>query len=201
MMSRRATSQQGAALAISLFILTIITFIGVSSITRSINLEKMAFNQFNTLRAFQSAELTVRSAESWLETLSEKPTAEETCTGSPCNIIWSNSAIGDAWGGSYTQNWWAIANNTTNHNWWQTWGRDVQSVSTGQNVEYVADQPRFFIEEIGFIPDDLSPQNQAAGIGVVFYRITARGTGSEAASGGVSPGQVQIQSVYSKRFN
>lgn len=194
------STQQGAALAISLFILTIVTFIGVSSMTRSINLEKMAFNQFNTLRAFQSAELTIRSAENWLNQLSSKPDATNSCQATPCNVIWGQNALGLNFGGAqYTQNWWAIANNTTNNTWWQTYGRTVQSISNG-NVEYVANQPTFFVEEIGFIPDDLSPQNAASGIGVAFYRITARGVGSESASGGNSPTQVQLQSIYTKRF-
>jgi type IV pilus assembly protein PilX len=196
------TKQKGAALAISLFILTIVTFIGVSSMVRSINLEKMAFNQYNTLRAFQSAELTIRSAETWINQLVNKPTPTDKCTGTPCDIIWDNNALGATYGGAnYTENWWAIANNVTNNDWWNNIGRDIDSVSTTTNVEYVSQQPTFFIEEIGFIPDDLSPQNQAAGIGVVYYRITARGLGSEAAQGGISPSQVQLQSIYSKRFN
>lgn len=194
--------QQGAALAISLFILTIVTFIGVSSMMRSINLEKMANNQFNTTRAFQSAEITIRSAETWLEQLTTKPVSMDACSATPCNIIWNSTALGENYGGSnYKQQWWAIANTITDHNWWKQWGRDLSSVSSTEDVPFVSDQPRFFIEELVFIPDDLNPQNAVAGIGVAYYRITAKGVGSEATFNGVNPNQVQLQSIFSKRFN
>jgi Tfp pilus assembly protein PilX len=68
-------------------------------------------------------------------------------------------------------------------------------------VSYVSEQPLYFIEEYGYLPDDLSPGTRAQGVGTYYYRVTARGTGGVAKTSGVSPNQAMVQSIYAKRFN
>lgn len=198
--------QLGTALAVSLFLLTIVTFVGVSSMGQTVMLEKMAHNSYATEKAFQASEVSLRSSEEWLNSLATRPDAVDSCNTPPCDVVWDANMVGEYYGGgTYNDNWWTAANSVTNHTWWQTWARDLSSFALGGKntipvVNYVESQPKAIIEQVGFLPDDLDPNTAAKGVGTYYYRITTRGTGSEASNNDVSSNKVYLQSVYSKRF-
>jgi type IV pilus assembly protein PilX len=65
--SRRGAS--GLALFISLVLLLVLTVMGVSAVQTSTLETRLARNQYDTLLAFQAAELALRDAERFIETL------------------------------------------------------------------------------------------------------------------------------------
>ncbi len=199
--------QSGALLVVSILFLVVLTMISLSSITSTVLQEKTTANTFNAQLAFQASETGLRSAEEYIRELSERPVAQKTCTGD-CNQIWEADALGNLYGGGgFQSRWWATANTQTNDSWWSTVAHSMPTVSTPSgtpapdSVSYVAAQPRFIAEEVAFIPDDLSPNTRAAGAGLTFYRLTARGTGAEQEFGGINPAKVTLQSIFSKRFH
>jgi type IV pilus assembly protein PilX len=198
--------QQGALLVVSVLLLLVLTIISISSITATVLQEKTSRNGFNTQRAFHASEASLRIAEDYIRQMTARPTSKNSCTDD-CDIIWSKDAISISYGGAYQNNWWAVANATTNDAWWNSKTHSSPSILTPSGVsaqdslQYVANQPRFIAEELAFIPDDLSPNTRASGVGLNFYRLTSRGTGGEAMASGVSPSQVYLQSIFGKRFN
>lgn len=198
---------QGTVLVLSIIMIAILTVISISMVGSSILKEKMAYNAFNRDTAFQSSETALKAAETWVLNLSARPQTNSSCS-SDCDIVWAKDALKSAVGAGYGARWWAIANSNTNESWWANQGRLVPSEivdgdgnSVNETLSYVHSQPRFIIEEAGFIPDDLNPTTRANGIGTYFYRITARGTGMEVGASGESTSQVLLQSIVAKRFN
>lgn len=187
--------QQGAALAVSLIILTLMTVIGITAVKSSVIENRIATNMYDKQMSFEAAEAALRDAEAWLTAQESSPDtamakgATSTVTiwvkGYPTNthagveadkamLKFSDDAIWDIYGEDY-----GVANNLTE----------------SQKMPGLAADPQFIVEQFTFIPDDLSAETLAAGRGEFYYRITAR------ARGGSSTSETLLQTIYRMRYN
>ena len=183
-------SQHGAALVTSLLILVVMTIIGVTAVTTSSLTEKMAGNMRDLNLAFEAAEAGLRDGERWLITYPSvghqpPPPNAAACTTPPCSCgtppcdVWDLNKILDVAAG--------VELNEQTHTWWTTQGRPYS-----ETLANVTTQPRYIIEYIEYVPDELSAD--APPTGRNYYRVTARGTG------GSNVAQLYLQSVYSARY-
>ncbi|KAB7623153.1 PilX N-terminal domain-containing pilus assembly protein [Alkalilimnicola sp. S0819] len=155
-------AQRGAALAISLILLLVMTLLGVSAMRGTTLEEKMAGNTRNRSIAFQAAEAALREAET-------------TLTGYDAAFISAN--FGDGVGnGLYDSNHDADPHDNT---LWQ----GTRSVAANA-VPGTAALPRYYIKEIGFVPGTGGSIGLSQGVpqgsgGITVFEITAQGTGGD----------------------
>jgi len=173
---RTARNQRGAVLAISLFMLLVLTLIGVSGMQGTILQERMASNTRDRNIAFQSAESAMRDAEIFL------------------NAIVTTAAFnGTAGLFSDTQ---AEPDFLTA----ATWTNGANSVvATTVSGSYTA--PRFFIQRTAILTGvggamNLRGYANNKGTGdVTTFHITSRGTGGSADSS-----EVILRSYHGRIF-
>lgn len=162
--------QGGAALVVSLLMLTVMTFIGVTGMQSTALEERMAGNMRDHALAFEAAESAQEAAEARLN--------PDTV---PDNELPSFSLDGE--GGFYMYD---KTHSTTPPSWKTVWN-DASKVSGYENGRYLAkvhSPPAFFVEEIAR-PKATQPAGASLEGGVpvtsgtkrTWYRITARGTG------------------------
>lgn len=177
------TQQRGAVLIFCLVFLLVLTLMGVSSMESAVLEERMASNMQDYNAAFQAAETSLQTAEGWLQEQIQWPATSVDGT----TAVWIRDAIDPAEDDSVP--WWKDGARDTGL-WWGANGIGVS------NVDGVATQPRYVIEELLDITD-----GQSIGIGSglqnrvrVFHRITARGTGVRDSA------LVKLQSTYVKSY-
>jgi type IV pilus assembly protein PilX len=177
--------QQGAALIVSLLMLTVLTLLSISAMNSAALQERMSGHLRDSQLAFESADAALRDSEQWLDAQAE-PTPPCNSVSTDCPLF-ESSAL-DTLDGAAGQPWWA----TGGDNWWQQYGHDF--IATGQDLEQTAADPRAIIEQLERVPDSLvigvAPQSSR-----IYYRITARGVGG-------SPwAQTVVQSTFVKQAN
>lgn len=180
--------EAGAALAISLVFLLLLTIIGITATTSSSLEEKMSGNTRDLSVSTQLAESGYRAAAAWVFNQAgtgARPT--ETNATPSANEIW---ALGTAGSG-------ALADQTTS--WWIANAIEYgvagtkEFVSPDTTIFYQANEdPRFVIEGYGFLADDVSSGSSA---GRDFYRNSAYGTGLTGNA------QTLIQGTIFTRYN
>jgi type IV pilus assembly protein PilX len=191
--------QEGAALAVGLILLLVMTIVGVTSL-RTVTLEeKMAGNTQNRNMALQAAEAALRNAEGWLDSRTLEP--EEHPAGS--TGVWRLDAP-DPDGGN-GEDWW----DERGPAWWASdtvpyggdpasccsGGTDLVDQSTTPGAQPLAENPRFLIEKQAFVPDSLTLGNVGGPpTGALFYRITSRGVG------GTDTAVSMLQTTYTRRY-
>ena len=166
--------QNGATLAVSLIMLFLITVLGIGSIQSTHLQEKMAANMVNKSMSFAATESAVAAAELWILSLSLEPPVQTTCGTSNCvrTKMVSMNVL------------------TAPETFWQT-----QTVPYTTSISDIPTAPRYYIEFIQFVPDtpeigSVSSKNK----GMFYYKITARGTGSNNESASI------IQTTIARRF-
>lgn len=170
-----APRQNGMILIAGLILLLVITLIGVTSMQSVTLSEKMAANMRDSNVAFHATESALSDAEQWLQQQASQPAAVSACDAPPC-AVWEHNVLG------------TMAGRT--HSWWQ-----AQAQPFSSNIAGIYSQPRYIIEEFGFVPNELSVDARAKGMGYHYYQVTARGTG------GSDTTQVIIQSIYATQYN
>lgn len=178
-------SQQGAALIVSLILLTALTLIGLSSLQVTALEEKMAGIEHDYNLGFQSAEIALREAEGFIEQLvttsafgNQVGLLAQTDSDEGDYYLRATSWTGDAQGGQGAI---PITNS-------------LPSAPSQHATAYI-------IKEVG---EDTADPNAALNIGgygstvaggsVKYFRVTARSTGRSGKS------QVVLQTYYGKRF-
>lgn len=167
-------AERGSALIVSLLILIVMTLIGITGMGSSSLQERMAGNSRDAALAFQAAEAALRDAEVWFD---ETAGASKAFGSSPgLYALGTNPDLGSG----------------------DTW---ASARLHAREIEGVAEQPRYIIEELGSIGgslDSLTSINisnygdDSGGERLVAARITARGVGG-------TPGAVvYLQSTYAK---
>ncbi len=153
--------QRGITLVIGLIILLVMTMTGLAAV-RAVTLEeRIVANERDRALAFQAAEAAVRDAIEWLEIQAGPPTPSVNGnTG-----VWETGVITMA--------------RLFEPDFWDDTATLVSYPETAglAPVAGVAEQPKFMIEQLAFVPDDNDPATIAARRGVFFYRITSRGIG------------------------
>jgi len=120
---------RGAALAVSLILLVIITIVGLASIRGTSMQEHMSANMYDRGLAFQATETALRSAEALLVPGIPAPAFTDACTNGFCT---EPDAAGE---------WERIMNPTGA--WWRTDNTVLGTLVTD------AGRPQFFIEDMG----------------------------------------------------
>ena len=170
--------QNGAVLIISLFILLIMTLVGITSMSTTSLEEKMAGNMRDKNIALQASEAALEDGEGWLAALGAEPADTTSCGSPPCDV-WVLNVLPNL--GDQSQS------------WWQTNAREYGAAGT-KDISDVSTDPYFVIEAQSYVRDNLdSGQNPPTGR--PFYRVTAKGTG------GTDDAKAILQSTFVKRFN
>lgn len=165
--------QHGTALVMSLIFLLLLTILGITAVNTATLEERMAGNMKDQYIAFQAAESAVRDAETRLAALQIPPATVISPNNDAALTVLEFGAVGDLAEQSAT--------------WWTANGEEFGGTTV--NLDGVAIEPRFIVEERQYVPDSLvlnAPES-----GVTFYRVTARGVGSTAAA------QAVVQSTFS----
>jgi type IV pilus assembly protein PilX len=177
--------QRGAALAVSLLLLLVLTILSIAALNSTGLQERMAFNLRESNMAFQAAEAALLDGETWLGSpvLAIRP-IPQTCT-SNCAAgipVWAVPEVDWA---AQTDAWWTSNGRQYNFNYTTgTDGPDLPQIAA-------ASQPRYIIQEAGSRPDSLVA---GAADATYFYTVTARGVGRIGAQ------DVILQTMYSRRF-
>ena len=182
----RANQQKGAALAVSLVILLIMTIIGLQGISSTTLEERMSRNYRDSQLSFQAAETALRDGEAFVEsTLFDLSDYTSACVNglcfngtsgacpvlNPSTPLWEDSA--NVW------------NNSANH-----------KVYSGTITGAFA-QPKYIVEFQCYAPTDPSAPVPSSPEGSTsewseMYRITALGFGASDTS------RTMLQSTYKK---
>jgi len=160
-------SQQGVVLVVSLVILLVMTLIGISAMKVTGLEEKMAGNSRNMNLAFQAAESALREAEKALAT-GTLPVFNNT------NGYYKSTSP-QKWKTLSSASDWADATKVV--------------VYAGDTLSGVNTKPAYIIEELSALARSGTIEAGVPGV-VRYYRITARGTGSDNNS------TVMLQSVF-----
>ncbi len=180
--------QQGAALVVGLIMLALMTIIGLTAVQSSVVENRIATNMYDKQISFEAAEAALRDAEAWLNEHTEHP--EPKLDGS--SNVWPKGELTkkkDA-GGVVIANQYISAKDIS----WETTGLVAAA------IEGSATPARYVIEEFTFVPDDWSTETIAAGKGLFYYRITAKGYGASVGENGKAIASTVLQTMYRKRF-
>ncbi|MGH8499642.1 MAG: pilus assembly PilX family protein [Methylococcales bacterium] len=178
-------NQKGAALAVSLIMLLVLTLIGVSGMQTTVMEEKMSGNARDYNLAFQAAEVALRNAESYVDGL---VTITDFNTQIPNDGLLSEAEPDPDY----------LSTDT----WYGTNGSTVGSIQPDHIVSSLyGHQPRYIIK---FVTENDPGGNsrlnirgyaeQLPGARVAVFKVTARGTG------GTDDSQVILQSNVGTRF-
>lgn len=177
--------QRGAILIVALLLLLVLTVLGLAALGLSFTEERMAGNARNVNMAFQSAESGLRDAESWLDSLADRP---DPCVDAPCQVYERAGMPGIDVASpdlrDMPDSWWDPAGGN---------GVEFGEDTGAEPLPGVALQPVYVIEAYTFVPDSLTV-GQGPPAGRDFFKVTARGTG------GVEAAQAVLESTYTRRF-
>lgn len=179
------STQKGAALAVSLIMLLVLTMVGLTGMQTTSLEEKMAGNNRDYNLAFQAAEVGLRQAETYVEALATTTDFENGVTN---DGLLSGTDDDPDYQSSDT--------------WYSTNGSTVGSVLTSDAVSSLyGSQPRYIVKWVAEKAPNVNARLNIGGYGeklaasqVTIFRVTARGTG------GSNQSQVILQSHYGKRF-
>ncbi len=168
--------QIGAVLVISLLILLVLTILGMSAMGTAGLEEKMAGNARAKDLSFQAAESGLRAGEARFQSGGAWALTIPTVGGTGADKIWAKDATGISAADPRTASWWS-----------------ANAIALAGNFGDPDPDPRYVIEEYGFVPDPpYSPEARANRIGWFYFRVTAHGVVGNTAT--------VLQSVYAKRY-
>ena len=167
-------AQRGAALAISLIFLLVLTLVGVTAMSTTTMQERMAGNLRDTGMAFQAAESALAEAEAVIDGLAVAPNPAG-CT-SACEV-WPETAVDSA---------------AQDAAWWTANGELLGDDGT-QELAGLDEDPRYTIREYDVLPDQIDPSLPPTQ--TYYYEITARGVGASSNAVAI------VRGIVRKRFN
>ena len=166
-------SQHGAALITSLIILLILTVLGVTAMSGSSLQELMAGNFRDQTLSFQASESALSDAERTIESWTIQPLPDD--TGS--NGVFNPDLFGGFEDKAFDMGIWSNG-----------------TIYSQSDTLPVSQDPVYIVEEVDFVGSSADYRDQVKRAGVVFYRITSRGTGSSNNSVTI------LQTTYGKRY-
>jgi type IV pilus assembly protein PilX len=181
--TRRSSAgrQRGAILVTSLLLLLVLTIIGITAMQMTRMQERMAGNTRDMNLAFQGAEATLRDGETLIRGQVARP---ENCSAAPCDF-WEEDAAAVTQLADRAGAWW-----TANALEYEP---DGNRVAVSQDVAELAEDPRFVVQAIGWVPDSLTMGHEVQP-GRDFYQVTGRSTGGSGNATAV------LQSTFTRRF-
>lgn len=184
---RKSSTEQGAALVVGLFILLVLTMIGVAGMQTTVQEEKMAGNARDYNAAFQAAEAGLLEGEGNIETM---VTFLDFANDTP-GYLDELDSVDDT------------ANYYTDYATWSTSNSPLKYILASDPNSYVLNpnNPRLIIKKLADGPGSRNRSLNIVGYSgamvqppVTKFRVTSRATGSTDGS------QVILQSFYGKRF-
>ncbi len=173
---QRVRRETGAALVVALLLLVVLTIIGIAAMQTTRMEERMAGNTRDLNLAFQGAEAALRDGEARIRARAFRP---DTCSTAPCEF-WQPGTLPPL--EQQADSWWKNTDQT------QEYGQPGVDELTE-----LAEDPRYVIESIGFVPDSLTV-GHGVPEGRDFFEITARATGGSGRANTV------VQSTFTRRF-
>lgn len=164
--------QKGAALAVSLMILLVLTIIGISGMRSTSLEEKMAGNLRDREIAFEAAESTLRYAEDWVD----------------INVVALGAFDDNGNDGLYN---YEVPNRWAQLGWTGADSRDYPDVDPKASGRFIVEH----LQTVANSDDVANLGNYGQGVGgadLEMFRITARGTGGGAGA------EVLLQTTFSK---
>jgi len=142
--------------------------------------EKVASNQWELERAAQAAEAGALDGASWLFKLATANPPEGSGTGDAG--IWAQGTM--------------LANlYDPGYDWGEGVVYGTQTGASGAPFATSYGPPRYLVENIGWVRDDLSPENASAGNITFYYSVSGHGYGSGSGA------RATVQKVVAKRFH
>jgi len=175
--SDQSGRERGAVLVVSLFLLVVLTLLGVTSMQGTTMETRIAINREDRAIAFMAAEAALREAEQAVQAQTSAPTPVDATCAVNCDV-WVPGALFSDYDAYLDPTIWAD-------------GRIPQAAAP---LVGVAAAPTYAIEFTRFIPDSLNLGGGGQASGRYFYLVTARGEGETATAHAV------LQSALSKRF-
>lgn len=184
--------QSGAALVVALIFLVALTLLGVAAMGNNRNQARGMYGSAESTLAFEAAESGATDGENWLSNLIVRPVAD--CTGNcgSSTSVWPHTAPLQV-----------SMSNINTLSWWSNQGRpygnvyqDGASVTpiANQTIPYVAQQPRYVVEELGPDPNASKVIGGPPVFTIWYYQVTARGTGVQPDPPAI------VQTVFGKGF-
>jgi len=166
----KTTRQSGVVLIVSLFMLLLLTLIGLSGMQTTSLEEKMASNNRDQNLAFQSAEAALRGGEDIVRNTTNKD---------DFNGV----------GGLLSR-----ASNEPVYNVASTWSdNNSAEFVSGISSDLISTEPRYWIKYVKDVSDDINISNNNQKW-TSYFIVTARGTGVQDTS------RVFLRSSYAKKF-
>lgn len=161
-----SSEQRGSALVTGLVFLVVLTILGLSASSSSIQREMIARNIRDQNVAMQAAEAALQSAETWIRLNTTTSLLPLSVDGAGSAAILEDGAC-------------VAACEAGTASWWSANG--IVLGSSANQTKYfpgVTAAPAYFIEYL--VPQRSSMTFNSAQIRPLYYRITARGTGLSA---------------------
>ncbi len=169
------SGQRGAILVTSMLLLIVLTVLGIAVMRMTNMQERMAGNTRDLNVALQSAEAALRDGEDRLSP-ARLPVKIRATSYPGCVFCEVNASLPvDA-----TQYDWSTA---------QEYG-----AAGVQDIPGVAQDPRYLIADLGYVPDSLVQGFNDTATGRDFYQVTARSTGASGQANTV------LQTTFPRRF-
>jgi type IV pilus assembly protein PilX len=185
---RARAQQRGMALIVSLILLLVLTLLGLAAMQNTSLEERMAGNLRAENVAFQASESALRAGESWLGAVTLTTQPATTNTSPATGQVWALDAPNPNTGTNLT--WWL----ESDASWWTTNGIAYTGALKYTATDSLSVQPRYAIEQAGFVRDTLVVGQQQDYSGRWFYQTTSRGVDT----GG--RGEVMLRSTFARRF-
>lgn len=150
----RPENQKGVALVVSLVFLLLLTLIGLATMRSTTLQESMANNVEDSMIAFEAAEAALRAGERKIDTFTEIP--KPVATNPAVDEVWDFDANAIDWSS-------------------KSW-RQQGTVPYGTALDGTTNKPRYTVE-FQYMPS-MCPNPYQCPRRQLYYRITARGTGS-----------------------
>lgn len=163
---------------IALVILVVLTLLGMAAMSGNLLQQKMAYGAAQTNLAFQSAESALAAGEFWLESQVDRPVAASCDVDCPAGTTVRRASEPETSPIIRDQGWWL-----------------QQGIVPVQVKADVGEPPRYVIEELGRGSGASIVLGGPKSVTLWYYRVTARGTGSQADGP-----PALVQSVYTKGF-
>lgn len=173
--SKKYLKQGGGALIVSLLILLVMTFIGITGMQVTSLEEKMAGNMRDRNLAFQAAESALRTGEL---ALTQATVPFFNCS----NGLYRANNIDCDDGTSETASVWNAVN----------WSSDQVVTLSNLTLADTAADPAYIIEELPVVPEAGASLEAGVPSEANYYRVTARGIG------GTENAVVMVQSTYKR---
>jgi len=175
--SEQSGRERGAVLVVSLFLLVVLTLLGVTSMQGTTMETRIAINREDRATAFMAAEAALREAEQVVQAQTSAPNPVDATCAANCDV-WAPGALFGDYDDYLDSTIWAD-------------GRIPQAIAP---LVGVAAAPTYVVEFARFVPDNLNIGGGGQISGRYFYQVTARGEGETATAHAV------LQSGLSKRF-